>query len=368
MRDGGTMIQEFTIKEFRCFRDFTIKPLERINLIVGKNNVGKTALLEALWLYSGYFNPGLTLSIENFRGVEKLKSNELLWDLFHGFDPSKVVKLFSTDERGHPSRLEIEVIERIRSAFTLDKPSSKRRKTSPTIRTVSPEFARMGESEIVFKYFDRGSIKQSRVYVDEDKLKVDQAEGVRRTESVFMPSRRRESNEEIAERLSKLLRARQADQILRTLQILEDRLRGLSILYVAGAPVIHATIEGEGQLVPLPLMGDGIGRLLSIALSITYARGGNVFIDEIENGLHFSAMSHVGQAIADLASECNVQVFATSHSEECISAVREGIVKSQISEKSGRLFRLERKGEDIVAISYTLDELGIAEKHGIEVR
>src|SRR6266849_2895613 len=44
------MIQSFKIKNFRSFREFKLEPLERVNLITGSNNVGKTALLEALYL------------------------------------------------------------------------------------------------------------------------------------------------------------------------------------------------------------------------------------------------------------------------------------------------------------------------------
>jgi len=43
------MYQSFRIKNFRGFRDLTLDSLERINLIAGKNNVGKTALLEAIF-------------------------------------------------------------------------------------------------------------------------------------------------------------------------------------------------------------------------------------------------------------------------------------------------------------------------------
>ncbi len=44
------MFQSFTFKNFRCFRDFKLDSLARVNLIAGQNNVGKTALLEAIFL------------------------------------------------------------------------------------------------------------------------------------------------------------------------------------------------------------------------------------------------------------------------------------------------------------------------------
>ena len=56
------MYKSFNIENFRCFSELTLKPLERINLIAGKNNIGKTALLEALWIRHGYQNPELGIT------------------------------------------------------------------------------------------------------------------------------------------------------------------------------------------------------------------------------------------------------------------------------------------------------------------
>ena len=58
------MLKKLTIEHFRGFSSFKIDQLARINLIVGKNNVGKTALLEALFLLSGPYNPSNALTIE----------------------------------------------------------------------------------------------------------------------------------------------------------------------------------------------------------------------------------------------------------------------------------------------------------------
>jgi len=46
------MIKDIEISNFRCFEHTKIEGFERVNLIGGKNNSGKTALLEAIFLYS----------------------------------------------------------------------------------------------------------------------------------------------------------------------------------------------------------------------------------------------------------------------------------------------------------------------------
>ena len=70
------MFRSFTVKNFRCFQDLTIAPLARVNLIAGKNNVGKTALLEALYLHSGPRAPRSPQVFEFLRPLERFRPVE----------------------------------------------------------------------------------------------------------------------------------------------------------------------------------------------------------------------------------------------------------------------------------------------------
>ena len=102
------MYTSFTIKGFRCFEHLTIDPLARINLIAGKNNTGKTALLEALWLHSAPNIPDLGIRLAAFRGVPGQDPRRLLHDLFFNFDPSRTITL-SSKHKGidNPRKLDI---------------------------------------------------------------------------------------------------------------------------------------------------------------------------------------------------------------------------------------------------------------------
>ena len=44
------LIRDLTIKGYRCFEDFSMDGLTRVNLLVGNNNSGKTSFLEAVYL------------------------------------------------------------------------------------------------------------------------------------------------------------------------------------------------------------------------------------------------------------------------------------------------------------------------------
>ena len=112
--------------------------------------------------------------------------------------------------------------------------------------------------------------------------------------------------------------------------------------------MLHGDI-GFDRLLPLPLMGDGLGRLASLLLGIASAEGGMVLIDEIENGLHHGTMHKVWKLIDDAARRFNVQVFATTHSRECVTAAYRAF--SETMDKPFQLHRLERHGESIRAVT-----------------
>ncbi|MEA1960187.1 MAG: AAA family ATPase [Bacillota bacterium] len=51
------MIKSLLIRNFRIFKEREIKKLSQVNLFVGKNNSGKSCLIEALQIYATKGNP-----------------------------------------------------------------------------------------------------------------------------------------------------------------------------------------------------------------------------------------------------------------------------------------------------------------------
>ena len=86
------MYKSFEANNFRCFRELKLTELDLVNLIAGKYNVGKTALLEAMFLHCGAYNHELTLRVNAFRGIEAINIEftgwaETPWDsIFNQFD------------------------------------------------------------------------------------------------------------------------------------------------------------------------------------------------------------------------------------------------------------------------------------------
>ena len=129
--------------------------------------------------------------------------------------------------------------------------------------------------------------------------------------------------------------------------------------------MIHGDI-GLPRLVPIPFMGDGVRRVLSIVLAIANASGGVVLIDEIENGLHYSAQKHLWQAVAAAARRLDVQIFATTHSWELIRSAHEAF--SETHPTDFRLHRLDRVNGEITVTSYDQEMIEAALFSGLEMR
>jgi hypothetical protein len=356
------MYKSFTVKNFRNFRDLTIEPLERVNLITGKNNVGKTALLEAFFLHMGPNNPALSMTVSGFRGIERLASDaEEVWGwLFFDKNIGETIELSSRNEENEQQLLRIYLVgseepQPILSSEGNSKPTEM--VTSFTTET--------GPQELRLEYEDSaGKTSVSRMFFTLDGIEAQRAQILPVPRGIFLSTRTRFIQEE-AKRFSKIERVGHIADLLPPLKVLEPRLRRLSLVIVGDMPIIHGDI-GLKELVPIPLMGEGMVRLLSMLLAIYDAPDGVILLDEIENGLRYSVMADVWKAI-DLASEYNnTQVLATTHSWECVVAAHQSF---EAREKNDfRLHRLDWVNEDITAITYDWEALTTSVEMSLEVR
>ena len=150
-----------------------------------------------------------------------------------------------------------------------------------------------------------------------------------------------------------------------SLNAFEPNLSRLTVLSIEGRPVIHADLALP-RLIPVGLLGDGMQRIISLALAFESATGGLMLIDEIENGIHYSKLPDLWQVISSFSQKYSTQVFATTHSEECVRAAHE--VFSCTDDYSFRYYRLDRVGESIRVKSFDKPILGTAIDGNFEIR
>ncbi len=360
------MFTSFQVKNYRCFKDLTVAPLERVNLIAGKNNVGKTALLEALSVYHAYDNPAEAIMVTRRRRLFGLDGEEYLSSLFHGFDVD--------------SRIQMEAIEHTTSGRTLSITVSKQVKVrisnGPAPGTTegaeapvagSPErYSR--EYELVYEHqWPDGKTSEHKATVYPEATIAQSRPGhFDLPEYNFLLARQMDDPRWVAEKLSDVTERKEKKILIDALKIIEPRLEDLSILQKGRYPVIYADIQGIEKLMPIPLLGEGMSRLLSMALGVASAPKGLLLIDEVENGLHYSVMTEVWKAIGAWARQFNVQVFTTTHSDECIRAAHEAF--SEDDTYDFRLHRLDLIKGEIESVTYDRETLAFALDAGWELR
>lgn len=160
-------------------------------------------------------------------------------------------------------------------------------------------------------------------------------------------------------------------QVVEVLRIVEPALERIAFLSrerYRDRPFggIIVKLEGMNNRLPLGSLGDGAKLLLGLSLAIIQSAEGCAMIDEIDTGIHYSVMPKMWEMVIQTAERLNVQVFATTHSQDCVEGFatlhRE---KPQLC-KHVRVHRIDRDLEK--AVTYSAPEIAIAEEHQIEVR
>ena len=377
------MYTAFRINNFRCFKELTVEGLTRVNLIAGRNNAGKTALLEAFWLHSGPNLPDLGTRLQAFRGVLNADPAHLLYDLFYDFNPGSSVTLVGEGDWGK------------RSLKITSQPSnfSNGEETDFSFSDVLPSYppglpqpdtSDISSSVISLEYVDEnehkhssfGRLVQSRgpvinlgpnmqMGMAAQGMASKQAKLPKRPSSIFMSARHRNEPQEDVVRFGEVELAGYSDRIVGCLKRVDPSINRLVTIAAPPAPMIYADV-GMSRPIPIGFLGDAVGRLLSMALAFYSTQDGMILIDEIENGLHHSTLVEVWKDLLWLSHEFNVQVLATTHNLECMTAARDAFAMSGSQELS--FCRLSRKEKVIVATNYPFDTLDFALDQEAEIR
>ncbi|SFF12936.1 ATP/GTP-binding protein [Nitrosomonas sp. Nm166] len=322
------MIEKIEIKNYRCFESLTLNGLGRINIIVGPNSSGKTALMEAIFLASG-INPELALRIKKFRGLEtrsisqnKVSYEELWKDLFYDFDQTKTIEISINGSLP-------EFCRNLSIAYQRDKPLilelsgkdlSKDNITSALVPIRFKWNFPLGKSSISAEPEIRQdsieiklslSIAEPNVAISLDELSLPTS---------FYTSANVIPPEEHAHYFSQLSIHNKEHIIVEALKSEFPFISGLSVEIWSGAPAIFASVEGINEKIPLNLVSSGVNKLIGILLGIAIQEGGVICIDEIENGFYFDRLPSIWELLFEFSTKFNVQIFASTHSWECLQA------------------------------------------------
>ncbi|MER2514473.1 MAG: ATP-binding protein [Nitrosomonas ureae] len=361
------MFNAIKISGYKGIADLEIFKIPRILLIGGKNNVGKSSVLEAIFMTLDRMNPDLLSRHLSFRGVAGVPLTPDSWwrPIFSNYDLSKPIEICLTDSRSKSLRFRVSHDPKF-TAYNVQQPSVAQQ-IPP--KTTSASTATPVQALHISANYNNRSIQDSHLLIQQQGFvfQVKHAEGLS-FPGIYLSSTTRSSPREDASRFGQLDLDNKTGQILEVAQLIEPRITGLSVIALGEVAEIHATVQGLPRKVPISLMGDGVGRILSITLSLFSCSGGIVLVDEIENGLHHSKLAGFWTAITNACIAANCQLIATTHNYECLSAASKS--SAEIDKTCFAYVRLDRRkgNEKIVPVQYSGDELAAALTSEFEVR
>jgi hypothetical protein len=170
---------------------------------------------------------------------------------------------------------------------------------------------------------------------------------------------------EMEKQLRDLTVNKQLDGILSVLRKVDSSIQNLIPLREG---LVYVDL-GLQRLIPINLLGDGVRRLLTILLTMYHAKDGIVLIDEIDNGLHFSAQKTLWKAIIEGTKQFNVQLFCTTHNYETVRNLTESVMgdNSDYQQKI-RSYTIRKNSTEISSYMYDYEKLGFSIQQGIEFR
>ncbi|PUD63341.1 AAA family ATPase [Helicobacter pylori] len=353
------MIQSVRIKNFKTFKDTQIDGFTKLNIITGGNNVGKSNLLEALYCLVGKsMHPcaNITEIYDNIRKEPLTSESKNL--MFYGLDTEKEIQIVTTLDNNQTLDLQIKFIasenqkviesQIIPTAeqtqmlsqlnFTLKKNNEEIYNDHLNIAKVPnfPPIPNQSGYNRQFKNFDPNQLKkllpfESAVIIPSD-VAYRQAHMIQAVSKIC-------SNNQLEEELNKHLN--QFDNNIQSISFNTNN-------------QLKLKVKNIKEKVPLSVFGDGLIKYLHIVSAFMADNAKTIYIDEVENGLHFSRMKLLLRCVIDFINDNkdgNLQVFMTTHNQEFIEILDQVIREKDFAHQT-KLFCLKQDDQYVIPRTY----------------
>lgn len=346
------MIEAVEVERFRGLRHLKVEGFGRVNLIIGRNDSGKTALMEALGVAVDTESAAEVLSFMQAQRQPKAPVND--FDQFW-------LPLFWNHEAVNGFTINAKIDDELSS-------TSARKGEAPgdiTAKSVSGFLGGRGWS------IEMHSVLGTREWNDRMVGTAEKVEFSRVLEAAESSWFWIKPNKEIGiyeiQSYSRLKQEGRESQLLDVLKQVDPRISGVELLAPSGSQAeIFVRMGPNKPLFSIAAMGDGFQRCFEFSVVAVGAIKRFLFIDEFENGLHHSVLEPVWARLAQISLMRDLQIFATTHSEECVQAACRAFTAS--GDDGLRVIRLDRREEETVATMYDRSLVEAATRMGVEIR
>lgn len=348
------MFHNIEINRLRGIKHSKIEGLKQINLFFGKNNCGKSSLLDAIFLISGISNPKLPLNVNIIRNYRRLEPSDMKQD-FYSLDMSSPIVIKA--ENDETRELQISVVESSSSKVNLLGEDNNVASTDLdnkyglVLKYKVDEHAY--ESSIIMSHSSNNSLEQ--------RIKMPAHYKEKLTCRYLNPKFDFTTS---IDGLVDVIKNKDEAFIVNALRLIEPNIKD----FVLSQNEVLVDI-GLDKRIPINMMGDGARKILSILTTIYECKNGIVLIDELSNGFHYSVMKGVWRAIVSVAKKNNVQIFATTHDLDSIKGLRDAAKSGEEYDDSIVCFKLQRTADyELKSYTYSLGSVDYSLTQEIEIR
>lgn len=344
------MFTKIKIERFRGIKYASIEGLKQINLFFGKNNCGKSSLLESLFLASGVSNPLLPVYVNIMRGYNKARRNDLKLE-FYNLDATLPIHIKLENEEKRD--LKITLFEQNQNNVSL--------KTDD-----ANILSNVGESKYGLKidFSINGKSFGSELHFDpankDDATRIlpkDYDEPLRCT----YLSPKYDFSASI-QGLKNILQNKDEHFIVEGLKLIEPRVN--DFIFTDNEMLVDI---GLAKRIPVNMMGDGARKIVSLLTTVYDCKDGALLVDEISNGFHYSVMRNLWKVLIDAAVRNNTQLFVTTHDIDSIKGLRDAALEKE-TERVATFKLLKTSDDELKAYHYSVESLDYSINQEIEVR
>ena len=362
------MIRAAHITRFRGIADCVVDGFGRVNLVIGRNDCGKTAFMEALQLAEDAEDAvHRLLFVQRSRLRRAVKSHdfERFWQpIFYNLDAKTGLSIWIARHDGVRRKLEMQ-LGAVSEEIVSDNEDKRNSRERDDDEYEGPDAAKSPTwaLDLQLTSHDQALIQQ-RVIGTANRIKLPAASN--RSRSAWITSGTGIGEDDI-KFVSALKQRGQDGTLLELLREVDGRLSGIELLAPGGdVAELFVRLDNGTPMLPIAMMGEGFQRCLELGSAAAVHESPTLFIDEIENGMHHAVLEPLWRWIATVSRRRNLQVFATTHSDECIHAACRAF--QGLSDDGLRVIRLDRlQGGTRVAI-YDRALVEVAERTGTEIR
>ncbi len=366
------MIQSVRIKNFKNFKDTTIDGFTKLNIITGENNVGKSNLLEALYCLVGKFMHPCANILEIYDNIRKepltIESKNLM---FYGLDTKKEIQIVTTLDNNQTLDLQIKFIasEHQNTIESQIIPTAEQAQAFSQLKFIFKK----GEEEIYNDYlkiaripnfppipnqssynrqFNNFKPNLSRKLLPFESAAIITPSDVARKRNVINPNAVHIMDPNVIQAVGKVLDDNQLEKRLN--QSLNQFDKNIQAIRFNANNQLKLEVKSIKEKVPLSMFGDGLMKYLHIVSAFIANNATTIYIDEVENGLHFSRMRLLLEKIINFIKknkDRNLQVFMTTHSQEFIEILDQVIREKDFAHQT-KLFCLKQDDQYVIPRTY----------------